>query len=89
MVSVVAQISAGSGRKRVLVAGGAVKCWGDIGNGQLGDGSYKFSSVLVDVLAGSSYRGYFWGCGLGCGVIHFCWGVDQNSRPVFGGCCCL
>jgi hypothetical protein len=39
-----------------LVAGGAVQCWGDNGNGQVGDGS--FTSRLTPVAVSGLIRGH-------------------------------
>jgi alpha-tubulin suppressor-like RCC1 family protein len=47
------QISAGGIHSCGVVAGGAVKCWGYNGFGELGDGSTTNSYVPVEVVAGT------------------------------------
>jgi alpha-tubulin suppressor-like RCC1 family protein len=47
------QISAGGIHSCAVVSGGAVKCWGYNGFGELGDGSTSNSYLPVDVLAGT------------------------------------
>jgi alpha-tubulin suppressor-like RCC1 family protein len=53
VLSGVTQIAAGFNQSCAVVAGGAVKCWGNNSYGQLGDGTNTDSPVAVDVLPGA------------------------------------
>ncbi len=50
-VSGATQITAGESHTCAVVAGGAVKCWGNNSNGQLGDGTNTTRYTAVDVLS--------------------------------------
>src|SRR5262245_28533917 len=83
------QLAAGR-RHACAIASGAVKCWGDGANGELGDGLWAQSGVPVDVVTGpvdpakpvpaklagavAVAAGYGFTCALTAGGAVRCWG---------------
>jgi len=78
-------IAAGGDHSCALVALGAVNCWGDDANGQLGDGiqgNPVTSAVVVSGLAGATAVVAGWGhtCALLTGGAVDCWGQNGNGQ---------
>ena len=76
----VTAICAGSQYSCVLVDGVGVKCWGDNGHGQLGNGTTDDSSTPVDVIGISSSV-----TGLSCGRYQACALHDTEGMKCWGG----
>lgn len=79
----VATSSFGNGHSCAVVTGGAVKCWGDNGNGQLGDGTHNASStpVFAQGVVGASVvvAGVAHTCAFGNGTV-WCWGANNEGQ---------
>ena len=79
-------LAAGYSHTCAIVAGGQVRCWGDNGSGQLGNGSQKESitPVFVRGLYGVSAiaSGWYHTCAIGPGRGVLCWGEGYGSVPV-------
>ncbi len=69
-----------------LAAGGAVKCWGNNDNGQLGNGGYsEVNSTPLDVVGLDSgvtaiAAGFYHTCALAAGGAAKCWGANGNGQ---------
>jgi LPXTG-motif cell wall-anchored protein len=82
----VSAIALGGDTSCALVGGG-VKCWGENGSGQLGDGSQDGSSSPVSALNLSSVSAISIGASHSCAIAEGdvqCWGSDSNTELVNG-----
>lgn len=79
-----ASVTAGFGHTCGLTRGGAAYCWGDNGNGQLGDGSTTRQPTPVAVAGGLTFAsltaGQLQTCGLTGGGAAYCWGDNTYGE---------
>ena len=80
----VAAVSAGFDHTCALLAVGTVRCWGNNGNGELGDGTTKQRThpVAVSGLAGvdSISAGFDHTCAVTSGGAAKCWGANESGE---------
>ncbi|MDH4044282.1 MAG: Ig-like domain-containing protein [Gemmatimonadota bacterium] len=77
------QIAAGGNHSCGLTAAGVAYCWGNNGNGQLGNNTTTRTDSPVPVSGGLTFSSLSAGiahtCGL-VGTIAYCWGYDGNGQ---------
>jgi alpha-tubulin suppressor-like RCC1 family protein len=85
----VSQIATGAYHSCAIVENGEVRCWGDNGNGQLGDGTLESRSTPVPVLSQQGARlsgvqalalGYWHSCALLYNGEARCWGYNEFGQ---------
>ncbi len=83
-VSNVVQVAGGIVFTCAVIAGGAVKCWGDNGHGQLGNGNNSATTSIVDVSGLSDAVevavGSYHACALRSGGTVSCWGMNTSGQ---------
>ena len=76
----VASVAAGLDHTCALMMAGSVKCWGQGGSGQLGDGTQTTSAITVDVVGLADARSIAAGLDSSCAVTTAggvrCWGLN-------------
>lgn len=77
------QVSAGSGHTCGIKTDGTAWCWGEGGNGQLGNGSNSESPVPVLVSGGGTWKsisaGQWYSCGIRSDDTARCWGAGWTG----------
>ena len=83
-VSNVVQVAGGIVFTCAVISGGSVKCWGDNGHGQLGNGTNSATTAIVDVKnlndAVEVAVGSYHACALRAGGTVSCWGMNTAGQ---------
>ena len=79
-----ASVVAGGGHSCGIRTDGAAYCWGDNGNGQLGDGTHVSRPIPAAVAGGLSFAtlsaSSYETCGLTTGRAAYCWGYNIEGQ---------
>ncbi len=75
-------VAAGGGHVCALLPDGAVKCWGNGGYGQLGDGATTSSPTPVAAISGALTIavGFFHSCAVLSNGSVWCWGLNNHGQ---------